>query len=97
MKATRSSADSKGVFHEVYQGEARKSGVTYARAGGHAFLDVCTLGLWEIIGTPVEGALSNNRGFWVVKASYANPDTETIESMDIFSPEGGKMVAQKKF
>lgn len=29
------------------------------RAAGHAALDILTLGLWELVGTPIEGAASD--------------------------------------
>ncbi len=76
---------------ETYKAPARKSGLNYARAVGHGVLDVCTLGLWEIIGTPVEGAISNNRRFIVVQATYASPDSETIEKMEICDSDGHKI------
>ncbi|MFN7662345.1 MAG: hypothetical protein ACK5PQ_01270 [Alphaproteobacteria bacterium] len=88
LKIIDSRKTPEGQFNETYQGLARKSGVNYLRAGGHAVLDVFTLGLWEVVGTPVEGAISNNRGFWVVRAKYADDMSETVQSMSIYAPNG---------
>jgi hypothetical protein len=88
LKVISSKNLSTGLFQETYQGLARKSGVNYLRAGGHAVLDVCTLGLWEIVGTPVEGAISNNRGYWIVKAEYEDESAEIIKTFNIYAPNG---------
>jgi len=88
MKVVSSKALSSGLFQETYQGLARKSGVNYLRAGGHAVLDVATLGLWEVIGTPVESAISNNRGYWIANAQYEDESSEIIKSLNIYSPNG---------
>ncbi len=79
---------SDGSVIKTYRGKARKSGITYGRAAGHAVLDVATLGLWEIVGTPVEGAMSENRGFIVAKAKFAKDDNEEIISIQIYDPSG---------
>lgn len=39
------------------------------RAAMHGILDVCTLGLWEIAGTPIEGSKGEKR-FYSIKAYY---------------------------
>ncbi len=58
-----------GNVKETYRGKARKSGANYLRAAGHGVLDVATLGLWEVAGTPIEGSLSNNLGYITVIVS----------------------------
>lgn len=80
-----------GKVTETYRAKARKSGVNYVRAAGHGAMDVMTLGLWEVVGTPVEGAISNNRHFIVAKATYANKSTEEIEQLEIFDANGKKV------
>jgi hypothetical protein len=76
--------DGKSV--EIYRAIARKSGANYLRAAGHGVLDVATLGLWEVAGTPVEGAISNNRGYITVQAIFSEPDV--IESFIIYDANG---------
>ncbi len=84
-----------GDYVETYRAKARKSGANYLRAAGHGVLDVATLGLWEVAGTPVEGAISNNRGFITVIATYPNQDTEVAIKLDIFDANGKKIKARK--
>jgi len=84
-----------GDYVETYRGKARKSGGNYLRAVGHGALDVATLGLWEVVGTPVEGAISNNLGFITVIATYPNRDTEVAIKLDIFDAHGKKIQARK--
>ena len=91
LKVISSKNLSTGGVQETYQGLARKSGVNYLRASGHAVLDVCTLGLWEIVGTPVEGAISNNRGYWIIKAQYEDESAEIIKTFNIYAPNGKKV------
>lgn len=85
-----------GKIVEIYRAVARKSGLNYGRAVGHGVLDVCTLGLWEIAGTPIEGAMDNNRGYIVVKITRASNVTEAIDEMTVYDAEG-KCVINKKF
>jgi hypothetical protein len=81
-----------GNYLETYKAVARKSGVNYARAAGHGALDVMTLGLWEVVGTPVEGAISNNRGYIIFKATYQYKGAEKIEKAEIYDANGNKVV-----
>ena len=39
----------------------------------HGVLDVGTAGIWEIVGTPVEASLRDNK-FYVVKVFYDSQD-----------------------
>ncbi len=64
MKIIDHHQEKDGKYVEIYRAIARKSGLNYVRAMGHGVLDVCTLGIWEVAGTPVEGAFSNNRGVY---------------------------------
>jgi hypothetical protein len=80
-----------GDYVEISKAVARKSGLNYARAAGHGVLDVMTLGLWEIAGTPVEGAISNNRGYIVAKATYCNRCSEDIKKLEIYDASGEKV------
>jgi len=80
-----------GNYVEIYRGMARKSGINYARAAGHGALDVMTLGLWEVVGTPVEGAISNNRGYITLRATYQYEGAEKIEKAEIYDANGNKV------
>jgi hypothetical protein len=58
---------STGELVETYQ--IPKERGSAARAVMHGLLDVSTLGLWEIAGTPIEGNL-NKPQFFTVKVTY---------------------------
>ncbi len=48
----------------------------------HGLLDVATLGIWEVAGTPIEGTKNNER-FYVYKVQYdheGNVIKATIEA-----------------
>jgi hypothetical protein len=80
-----------GKVIEVYRSVARKSGANYLRAAGHGVLDACTLGLWEVAGTPIESSMDNNRGYIVVRAIFSNQMSETIEGMEIYDENGTRV------
>lgn len=80
-----------GTVVETYRAVARKTGLNYVRAAGHGAMDVMTLGLWEVVGTPVEGAISNNRHFIVAKATYADKHDENIKTLEIYDSNGQKV------
>ena len=50
-----------------------------ARSFMHGVLDVATLGVWEIAGTPMEGAFDKNK-YYAIKVTY-EPGTETIRQL----------------
>jgi outer membrane protein assembly factor BamE (lipoprotein component of BamABCDE complex) len=56
------------------------------RALGHGVADVYTLGLWEVVGTPIEGVASGNRVEVVV--NYDNHDQ--VSKIKVL--KGGKVV-----
>ena len=80
-----------GKHIETYRAIARKSGVNYVRAAGHGVLDVATLGLWEVAGTPIEGSLSNNRGYITAKVTYPYKEAEEAEKIEIYDANGKKV------
>lgn len=80
-----------GKYIETYRAKAGKSGFNYVRAAGHGVLDVMTLGLWEVAGTPVEGALSNNRGYITARVTYTKKESDKIEKIEIYDAEGVKV------
>ncbi|MDP1723548.1 MAG: hypothetical protein Q8L85_02475 [Alphaproteobacteria bacterium] len=80
-----------GKYTETYRAKARKSGFNYVRAAGHGALDVMTLGLWEVAGTPVEGALSNNRGYITARVVYASKNSDVIEKIEVHDADGLKV------
>lgn len=81
-----------GQYLVVYRGQMKKSGATYLRAAGHGALDVATAGLWEIAGTPIEGALSNNRGFIIAKATYRDSQERQLVRLEIYDNNGRRVV-----
>lgn len=83
--------DKNGNYIETYRAKARKSGFNYVRAAGHGALDVMTLGLWEVAGTPVEGALSNNRGYITARVVYKSKDSDIIEKIEVHDADGLKV------
>lgn len=84
-----------GRYIVTYRALARKSGANYLRAAGHRALDVMTLRLWEVAGTPVEGAISNNRGYITAKARYSHKGKDQIDAIKIYDANG-KLVIDKK-
>ena len=78
----------KDTYIETYRGLARKSGVNYVRAAGHGALDVMTLGLWEVAGTPLEGAISNNRGYILAKVVYPGKKANEAKKVEIYDAHG---------
>lgn len=85
-----------GQYTEIYRAKARKTGVNYARAAGHGVLDVMTLGLWEVAGTPIEGAISNNRGYITVQATYASKASDQVLNARYFDAYGKEVNLHKK-
>ncbi|MDB2415081.1 hypothetical protein N9W34_04840 [Rickettsiales bacterium] len=57
----------------IYRVQRRKHGSTYARALFHGVADVSTFGLWEIVATPLEGYMSNEK-YIVFKVLYDEDD-----------------------
>lgn len=84
-----------GTYTETYRAIASKNGSNYVRALGHGVLDVATIGLWEVAGTPVEGAISNNRGFITAVATYANKEAFEVSNVEIYDARGTKAVSKK--
>lgn len=80
-----------GSHVEMYRAIARKTGLNYVRAAGHGVLDVATLGLWEVAGTPIEGAISNNRGYITARVVYPNKNSDQIQSFEIYDGDGAKV------
>ncbi len=62
-----SDKDADGNLVESYRIQKEKGSV--ARALMHGVLDVSTLGLWEAIGTPIEGSL-NKKEYFSIKVLY---------------------------
>lgn len=51
-----------GVRKDIFQWtQGYHSGVRAGRAVGHAVASVATLGLWEVVGTPVEGYMNGSQ------------------------------------
>jgi hypothetical protein len=56
-----------GDLVEVYQ--YKKERGSAARALMHGVLDVSTMGLWEVVGTPMEACV-NEKGFFSIRVTY---------------------------
>lgn len=67
-----------GELVEVYQ--FKKEQGSAARAFMHGVLDVSTLGLWEVVGTPVEVCMSDDKCF-VIKVYY--DDQEYVKKIEL--------------
>lgn len=80
-----------GQYMETYRAMARKSGLNYSRAAGHGVLDVVTLGVWEVAGTPVEGAISNNRGYITARVTYPYKEADKLEKIEIYDANGKRI------
>ena len=91
MKIVDHHTEKNGHYVEFYRAVARKSGFNYVRSAGNAALDVATIGLWEIAATPIEGALSNNRGYVTAKVTYENKESNNILKMELFDSKGKKV------
>ena len=91
MEVIERKEEPNGEYIEISRAIARKTGLNYARAAGHGVLDVMTLGLWEVAGTPIEGAISNNRGYIVARATYGNKLSEDIKKLEIYDASGEKV------
>lgn len=73
-----------GKREEIFKGRESKGGCGPVRAIAHGALDVVTLGLWEVVGTPIESEIENNTKWVVVKALYPNRFSDAIEKLDVF-------------
>ncbi len=58
------------------------------RATLHATMDVITYGLWEAIGSPVEGIILNSKHYIVAKATFSNKDIDSIDKLEIYNHLG---------
>lgn len=59
----------------------RKAKGSALRAIGHGVLDVMTFGLWEIVGTPLEGMLDRKK-YYGLRVNFA-ADGETIHRVQV--------------
>lgn len=76
-----------GKFLETYRGIASKSGVNYLRALGYGVLDVATLGLWEVAGTPIEGAITTRgKRYIVATLLYSHKSRNIVEERKFYTP-----------
>lgn len=63
-------------IYETCKGDEASTG----RAIGHGVMDVLTLGLWEVIGTPIEAAAGSDKECYRIKIVYnENDKIESIE------------------
>lgn len=69
---------SSGELVEVYQ--IQKERGSAARALMHGALDVGTLGMWEVIGTPIESCVGQKE-YYAVKVFY--DDQDDVKKMEL--------------
>ncbi len=74
----RCDTNEQGQHVEIYR--LQKERGSAARAFMHGCLDVATFGVWEVVGTPIEGC-SNQAEFYVVKITY--DDNEVIQHVEL--------------
>lgn len=67
-----------GELMELYQ--VPKERGSAARAFMHGVLDVSTLGLWEVVGTPIE-ACSNKKDYFFLRVTY--DQNEIIQRVEL--------------
>ena len=73
----RMNIDSVAPDTEVYK--VLKAHGSIARAVMHGVLDVATLGVWEVAGTPMEGAFDKNK-YYAIRVTYEH-GTENIKEI----------------
>lgn len=61
--------------------KVRKSTGSTARAVMHGVLDVATLGLWEVAGTPMEGHFNEDE-YYGLRVTFES-DAETIRTIEL--------------
>lgn len=66
--------------------KAHKPHNSVARASVNGMMDLYTLGLWELIATPVEIATLERQGIYFFQVDYTK-DGETIQKMEPYSPQ----------
>ena len=66
-----------GELVECYQIQKEKGSA--ARALMHGALDVCTCGVWEVVGTPIEAC--DQKEFYCVKVFY--DESEVIKKIEL--------------
>lgn len=64
---TRTTETGRTDVFRLQRGNQQSAG----RAIAHGFMDVLTLGLWEVVGTPIEGFVGNN---FTVSIDYDRAD-----------------------
>ncbi len=83
-----------GKLIELYRARRKKSDGNCIRAAGHGFLDVCTLGLWEVAGTPIENSIDDDRGYLIIQVTSKDESCDEFEKMEIYD-KYGQMVKTK--
>lgn len=68
-----------GILIETYK--VRKPTGSTARAVMHGVLDVATLGVWEVVGTPIEGVKGKEE--YISIRVYFESDDETIKNVEL--------------
>jgi outer membrane protein assembly factor BamE (lipoprotein component of BamABCDE complex) len=75
-----------GKKYEIYRfTQGYSGGAKAGRAVGHAVADVLTLGLWEVVGTPVESI--NDGELTAYEVSYDSSDK--IDQVVLLTADGG--------
>lgn len=77
-----------GIRSDIYEYEVGNE-PSAGRAIGHGIMDILTLGIWEVVGTPVEGAQGNKR-----KILISYDDADVVTKVGVITPPPKK--ANKK-
>jgi hypothetical protein len=75
---TKTEKNEQGDTTEVYTVQARKGST--ARAVMHGVLDVFTLGIWEVAGTPMEGVMGEKK-YYSIRVIYDKE--ENVKKVEI--------------
>ena len=87
-----SGKDERGAIYDVFVFiDGYSTAARTARAIFHGAADVVTLGLWELLATPIEGANSGSR--MKVRVEYSSKNT--VSKTEILEPKPEKTAVQE--
>jgi hypothetical protein len=88
-----SGKDDQGFDVDVFQFvQGYTKGAKVGRAVWHGIADVFTIGLWEIIGTPVETIASGTK----IKATVTYDEQQKVKTVKLHDDKGNEIPLQKK-
>lgn len=88
-----SGKDDQGFDVEVYQFvQGYSQGARTARTLWHGVADVFTLGLWEVVGTPIEAVASGTK----MKATVTYDLQQKVKTVKLLDDQGNEIPLQEK-